>query len=97
MNRFMEFCRPPDFEFEGMECEDKGDKSYSNCLDIVDNKLHLESNFGSEENISTSVIVKIKEKERVWKSCPIIRTSQIMCNFQSLLLRIKIMWIQKIH
>ena len=48
----MEFCRSYDFEFEGMDCEDQSDQSYPNCLDIVDNEVHFEYNFGSEENTS---------------------------------------------
>ena len=49
MNRFMAFCIPLDSTYEGMECEDKSDKKYPNCLDTVDNEVYLESNFGSEE------------------------------------------------
>ena len=48
-----------------MECEDKSHKSYPKCFETVDNEVHLESNFGSEENISTVLLLKIKEMERV--------------------------------
>ena len=66
MNRFMDFCRPPD-EFDEMECVEQSDRSYPNYLDTVDNEVNLESYLGSEENNSINAISKDKGKGKSLK------------------------------